>query len=146
MSNRPKKSTFLKNIKNKKVKDSCENAKTLTISPIKREERKRKIFNFKQALCNIFRFRKFLSVEEKPVSIVRVLWCHCYKHNTLSQDKYETEKLTYEVGNSQHVEGIRNTLSSRALPPLPKKDEEETTIVEQPIDFSTSLQRVKDVS
>ncbi|KAF7282998.1 suppressor of Cytokine Signaling at 16D isoform X2 [Rhynchophorus ferrugineus] len=125
ISNRPKKSTFLKNIKNKKVKDSCENAKTLTISPIKREERKRKIFNFKQALCNIFRFRKFLSVEEKP-------------------DKCETQKLTYEVGNSQHVDEIRNTLSSRALPPLPKKAEKEATIVEQPIDFFTSLHRVKD--
>lgn len=65
---RPKKSTFLINLKNKKVKDSCDDARGLTISPVKKEGRRRRIFNFKQALCNLFKFRRFLSVEEKIVS------------------------------------------------------------------------------
>ncbi|XP_030766171.1 probable serine/threonine-protein kinase DDB_G0278845 [Sitophilus oryzae] len=124
ITNRPKKSTFLKNIKNKKVKDSCENAKTLTISPIKREERKRRLFNFKQVLCSIFGFKKYFSVEEKS-------------------DKCEAEKISYDVGNG-NVEETKNSLSSRALPPLPYKKKDKKNSVEQPSDFSTSLQMVKD--
>ncbi|CAG9770399.1 unnamed protein product [Ceutorhynchus assimilis] len=125
LMNRPKKSTFLINIKNKKVKDSsCNNSRALTISPVKKEVKKRKVFSFKQALCNIFRFRRFLSVEEKT-------------------EKCETEKIQYELGSSN----IENSLTSRALPPLPKKEEEmPNTIIEddQALDFATSIQRVKD--
>lgn len=122
---RPKKSTFLINIKNKKVKDSCDNSKALTISPVKKEEKKKKIFNFRQALCNIFRFRRFLSVEEKSVKT------ECGK-----------DKLHYEIG--PNLEDLRSSLSCRALPPLPKKEDEVSCNVEQALDFATSIQRVKD--
>ncbi|XP_050295759.1 uncharacterized protein LOC126735718 [Anthonomus grandis grandis] len=124
-NNRPKKSTFLISIKNKKVKDSCENSKSLTISPVKKEVKKRKVFSFKQALCNLFRFRRFLSVEEKT-------------------DKADSEKIHYELG-ANNIEDIRNSLTTRALPPLPKKEEDKTPDTDDgAIDFATSIQRVKD--
>ncbi|XP_048525559.1 uncharacterized protein LOC109535893 isoform X3 [Dendroctonus ponderosae] len=122
---RPKKSTFLINIKNKKVKDSCDNSKTLTISPVKKESKKRKIFSFKQALCNIFRFRKFLSVEEKV-------------------DKTDSDKMQYDLG-ANNGEELKTSLGGRALPPLPKKVEEgDEETDKQALDFATSIQKVKD--
>ena len=54
------------------------------------------------------------------------------------------EKI-YDVGQNQ-TEDPRNSLCGRALPPLPKKEEEKKDEAEQTLDFATSIQRVKDVS
>ncbi|XP_060535541.1 uncharacterized protein LOC132707639 [Cylas formicarius] len=121
-SNR-KKATFLINIKNKKVKDSCENPKAL-ISASKKEEKKRRLFGFKQALCNIFRFRRFLSSEVKT--------------DNVSQ------------GQGGGGDDPRNSLGGRALPPLPNHKDENidhelgATPEGEALDFATSIQRVKD--
>ncbi|XP_066157005.1 uncharacterized protein [Euwallacea fornicatus] len=118
---RPKKSPFLINIKTKKVKDSCEDPRGL-ISPVKKEGKRRKIFNFKQALCNIFRFRRILSVEEK-------------------MDKSEFKLSPKKICSDD----FGNGLSNRALPPLPPKKPLSGDVAdEHALDFATSIQRVKD--
>ncbi|CAG9821608.1 unnamed protein product [Phaedon cochleariae] len=117
---RSKKNTFLINIKNKKVKDSCDHiGKQIDTSPTKKDEKKRKhparIFSLKQTLCNMFRFRRFLSPEAVKME-----------------------------ANEKGGETLVN-ITGRALPPLPKKEggkgvpDEETVM-----DFATSIQRVKD--
>jgi suppressor of cytokine signaling 7 len=127
---RTKKSTFLINIKNKKVKDSCDNVgKQINISqtnkPDKRKKTPAKLFSFKQTLCNMFRFKRFLSPEHVKCDVSDV-----------------QEKTNY-ISNASLVEEPHNNISSRALPPLPLKEEEEVS--EEPIlDFATSIQRVKD--
>ncbi|XP_023014734.1 uncharacterized protein [Leptinotarsa decemlineata] len=124
---RSKKSTFLINIKNKKVKDSCDNiGKQINTSPTKKDDKRRKpakIFSFKQTLCNMFRFKRFLSPEHMKVG--------------------GTEK-NYG-GNSNIVGDVHSNISSRALPPLPMKEViGEVIDEEQTLDFATSIQRVKD--
>lgn len=126
---RPKKNTFLINLKNKKVKDSCNTMGkpigTLPLNP-KEEKRKKsptKLFSFKQALCNLFRFRRFLSPE--PVD-------------------GETEKTYGSSGNI--LDECPNSICSRALPPLPHADTPKMESEEQILDFATSIQKVKDVS
>ncbi|KAL1518002.1 hypothetical protein ABEB36_001692 [Hypothenemus hampei] len=121
---RPKKSTtFLINIKNKKVKDSsCDDShrRHLTISPVKKDPKKRKIFSFKQTLCNIFRFRRFLSLDDKAT------------RDTTNNSQF----------NESNDEDMKTSLSARALPPLPKKENEKDD--GKALDFATSIQRVKD--
>lgn len=125
---RSKKNTFLINIKNKKVKDSCDTiGKQINTSPSKKDDKRKKpsakLFSFKQTLCNMFRFKRFLSPEHVKV---------------------ESEK-TY--GSSINIQDDIHNISSRALPPLPMKEEEAEDIdEEQTLDFATSIQRVKDVS
>ncbi|RZC36067.1 SH2 domain containing protein, partial [Asbolus verrucosus] len=117
---RTKKSTFLINVNNKKVKDSCDNI----TKPDKRKKAPAK-FSFKQTVGNIFRFKRFLSPEHVKcdVSVVQ-------------------EESNY-INNTNSVEETRSNISCRALPPLPPKEEEET-LEEQTLDFATSIQRVKD--
>ncbi|KAK9886849.1 hypothetical protein WA026_018498 [Henosepilachna vigintioctopunctata] len=114
-NNRSKKNTFLINIKNKKVKDSCDNiGKEIVISSnvVRREEKKKRVHakfsSFKQALCNIFKFRK------------------------ISTDN--ADRRTYCSNDNMLTEGP--TIVSRALPPLPSNRAPEST--------HTSIQRVKD--
>lgn len=127
---RPKKNTFLIHLKNKKVKDSCDTIGKQIGSPLNPKEEKRKksptkLFSFKQALCNLFRFRKFLSPE--PVSS-------------------EMGDKTYgSAGNI--LDECPNSICSRALPPLPHLNEPRMEgCDEQTLDFATSIQKVKDVS
>lgn len=122
-NNRAKKNTFLINIKNKKVKDSCDNiGKELVISNTvdKKEEKKKranpKFFSFKQALCNIFKFRR------------------------ISSD--HGDKKTYCSNDSLQGEG--HNIVTRALPPLPSNKPSETLDEQHTLDFATSIQRVKD--
>lgn len=126
---RPKKNAFLIHLKNKKVKDSCDTMGKQIGSPLNPKEEKRKksptkLFSFKQALCNLFRFRRFLSPE--PVGS-------------------EIGDKTYgSAGNI--LDECPNSICSRALPPLPHTDEPKMESDEQTLDFATSIQKVKDVS
>ncbi|XP_049818891.1 uncharacterized protein LOC109594116 isoform X2 [Aethina tumida] len=130
-NNRTKKSTFLINIKNKKVKDSCDNVgKQMSMSPTKKEEKRKKtptrLFSLKQTLCNMFRFRRFLSPE----------------HVKADRGTDVQEKLSY--GSSGNLlDDVHNNLSSRALPPLPAK-EGAVVCEDKTFDFATNIQRVKD--
>ncbi|KAJ8966227.1 hypothetical protein NQ317_001359 [Molorchus minor] len=126
---RSRKNTFLINIKNKKVKDSCDNniGKQINVSPTKKEEKRKKTlakFSFKQTLCNMFRFKRFLSPE------------HVKSAEEEGKNNYSS--------NSNIVDDVHNNIniSSRALPPLPTRKTEEDE--EQTLDFATSIQRVKD--
>lgn len=131
---RSKKNTFLINIKTKKVKDSCDIniGKQINSSPTKKEEKRKKtpakLFSFKQTLCNMFRFRRFLS----------------HEHIKNGEDDTHDKNCT---ANSSLLDDMHNNISSRALPPLPLKEETEDGIgEEQTLDFATNIQRVKDVS
>ncbi|KAJ8962951.1 hypothetical protein NQ314_005668 [Rhamnusium bicolor] len=131
---RSKKNTFLINIKNKKVKDSCDNniGKQINTSPTKKEDKRKKtpakLFSFKQTLCNMFRFKRFLSPEH------------------IKNGEGDTNDKSY-TSNGNILDHVHNNISSRALPPLPLKEEtEEEVDEEQTLDFATSIQRVKDVS
>ena len=129
---RTKKNTFLINIKNKKVKDSCDNVgKQINISqatkPDKRKKAPAKFLSFKQTLCNMFRFKRFLSPEHVKCDVSDV-----------------QEKNNYS-SNANLAEETHYNISSRALPPLPLKEKEEVVEEEQFLDFATSIQRVKDV-
>lgn len=126
------------------MKDSCDNSKSLTISPAKKESKKRKIFSFKQALCNIFKFRKFLSVEEKSVSSLPTnSRPRRFFNINYVQDKTDSDKVQYDLGVNN---GEKSSLGGRALPPLPKKVEEDGQETDkQALDFATSIQKVKDV-
>lgn len=122
---RSKKNTFLINIKNKKVKDSCDNmSKQINdLASPKDDKRKKpspaKRISFKQALCNLFRFKRLLSPEP------------------IKADAHD---------NSVNLEDAHNNISNRALPPLPTPEEDRDVVEEQTLDFATSIQRVKDVS
>lgn len=129
-----KKNTFLINIKNKKVKDSCDNiGKQINISQTNKTDKQKKtpakLFSFKQTLCNMFRFKRLLS--------------------TAGQDKCDVSdvqrKSNNYISSTNLAEETQINISSRALPPLPLKEEEEP-IEEQSLDFATSIQRVKDVT
>lgn len=105
------------------MKDSCDNiGKELVISNTvdKKEEKKKranpKFFSFKQALCNIFKFRR------------------------ISSD--HGDKKTYCSNDSLQGEG--HNIVTRALPPLPSNKPSETLDEQHTLDFATSIQRVKD--
>ncbi|XP_072396378.1 uncharacterized protein [Diabrotica undecimpunctata] len=124
---RSKKNTLFINIKNKKVKDSCNNiGKQINISPTKKDEKRRKsptkVFSLKQMLCNMFRFKRFLTPDN------------------VKDD--ESKKLYASKGSV--LDDVHNSISSRALPPLPNKEEGNEVDEEQILDFATSIQRVKD--
>lgn len=146
-SSRSKKNAFLISIKNKKVKDSCDNnvGKQLNnnnnnnnnnnVSIMKKDETKRKkvptkLLSFKQTLCNMFRFKRF-NVEH------------------INTDKAERNNICekYTYGSSGNIlDDIHNNITSRALPPLPSKDDNtDMDEEEQVLDFATSIQKVKDV-
>nr|CAH7724297.1 unnamed protein product [Callosobruchus chinensis] len=125
---RSKKKTFLINIKNKKVKDSCDTLrKQINTSPTKKEEKRKKspaksarLFSFKQTLCSMFRLRK------------------CVPPDRIN-------KKTYSNSTDNVLEDSHNNITSRALPPLPfRQESEEEKDIEQTLDFATSIQRVKD--
>ncbi|CAH1993511.1 unnamed protein product [Acanthoscelides obtectus] len=127
-SSRSKKNTFLINIKNKKVKDSCDTLrKQINTSPTKKEEKRKKspaknarLFSFKQTLCNMFKFRRYVSPER-------------------------ISKKSYSNSSDNVLEDSHNNITSRALPPLPMRQEtEDKKDNEQTLDFATSIQRVKD--
>nr|CAI5825817.1 unnamed protein product [Callosobruchus analis] len=127
---RSKKKTFLINIKNKKVKDSCDTLrKQINTSPTKKEEKRKKspaksarLFSFKQTLCSMFRLRK------------------CVPPDRIN-------KKSYSNSTDNVLEDSHNNITSRALPPLPfRQESEEDKDIEQTLDFATSIQRVKDVS
>lgn len=119
-----KKTTFLINLKNKRIKDTCESIgeeQILVTKPNKSKKSFARMSSFKQTLCNIFRFKRFLSPERKD-------------------RKIETNYNTKE-NNTTDKENNRPP-TRRALPPLPLKKVSE----EIGLDFSTSIQKVKDVS
>ncbi|CAH0547277.1 unnamed protein product [Brassicogethes aeneus] len=131
-NSRSKKNTFLINIKNKKVKDSCDNVgKQMSMSPTKKEDKRKKaparLFSFKQTLCNMFRFRRFLSPEHVKAD----------RGNDLQY------KISSYGSNSNLLDDVPNNLSSRALPPLPSKEGAIVT-EDKTLDFATNIQRVKD--
>ncbi|KAF5279090.1 hypothetical protein FQA39_LY05768 [Lamprigera yunnana] len=111
-----KKNAFLMNLKNKRVKDSCEliTKEQISISKVSNKSKKTsaRISTLKQTLCNIFRFKKLASDTKKPDDYVENV-----------------------VDNQESIKPITN----RALPPLPYKAEDE-----QGLHFSTSIQKVKD--
>lgn len=118
-----KKNTFLINIKNKRVKDPCEGINKEQISLSKSNKPKKttpRMSSLKQTLCNIFKFRRFMSPDRKKT----------------------TEDAEYGENIVVVDKEARKPIINRALPPLPSKTEEE----EQGLDFTTSIQKVKDVS
>lgn len=120
-----KKSAFLINLRNKRVKDSCDLVNKEQISVTKtnnnnnnKTKKSPRMSTLKQTLCNIFKFKKIVTPNtKKPLD-----------------------------GDSNYVENVMShqeshkPITNRALPPLPYKSDEE----EQGSDFSTSIQKVKD--
>lgn len=114
-SQKIKKNTFLINVRNKHVKDT-DNISKEQSSAVKCNKTKKsvRISSLKQTLCNIFRFRRFISPEKK-------------KNN----EEALMDKENYKP------------ITNRALPPVPAKKQD---VEEQGVDFTTSIQKVKDVS
>lgn len=128
-----KKTPFFINLKNKKIKDSCDNIGKQQISMVQTEkesEQKKpvKSFSLKQALCSMFRFRRFVSPEHVKIG---------------TKESYSTK---YKCGNSLPDDDAHNTLTNRALPPLPAKEVMSDTLEDPILDFATSIHKVKDVS
>ncbi|XP_056636063.1 uncharacterized protein LOC130444820 [Diorhabda sublineata] len=124
---RSKKNTIFINIKNKKVKDSCDTIGTqIHISPTKKDEKTRKtlnkLFSLKQMLCNMFRFKRFLATEQVK----------------------EDENNKIYASKESELDNTHGNISGRALPPLPNKENIKNVDSEQMLDFATSIQRVKD--
>ncbi|KAI4470315.1 phosphatidylinositol 3-kinase regulatory subunit [Holotrichia oblita] len=117
------KKNVLFNMKNKKVKDSCDTIpkpQIKLVSPNKQTKRKKtqtKMSSFKQTFCNIFRFRRIVSPEAKrDISI---------------------------SGNCDILDSdVNKNITHRALPPLPSSKNNYKE--EIPVDFATSIRRVKD--
>lgn len=130
-----KKNTFAITNKNnnKKSKDSiCELNRKRNISNNNNEERRCPVRSFssslKQTLCNLFRFRRFVS-------------------GSNSSSKYTSSKDSESAyGGSINIseDGRRGPLASRALPPLPS--ENRSSNQPKTMDFATSIEKVKDVS
>lgn len=120
-----KKNSFFINIKNKKIKDSCDTITKHHLPPAndKGNKENKRFFSLKQTLCSMFRFRRYASPEH-------------------SKDSSKRD------GNLRISEGeLHNTLIHRALPPLPPKNPVvEVLEEEQGSDFATSIHKVKDVS
>lgn len=122
-----KKNPFFINLKNKKIKDSCDNLskQRISVEQNNRESEQKKSvksFSLKQALCSMFKFRRFMSSESGGKE--------CYR------------------GKYGYAEGLQtqNTVTKRALPPLPFKETESVVVEEPGLDFATSIHKVKDVS
>lgn len=115
-----KKNAFLMNIKNKRVKDSCDLISKDQISVSKANNKSKKpsarMSTLKQTLCNIFRFKKIVPNDTKKPD----------------GDNY--------VENVVSIQENSKPITNRALPPLPFKAIGD----EQGLDFSTSIQKVKD--
>ncbi|CAG9854116.1 unnamed protein product [Phyllotreta striolata] len=129
---RSKKSTLFINIKNKKVKDSCDHhtGKQINLSNRKDEKRRKsptKVFSLKQMLCNMFRFKKLFTPDEVKEDNRKI---YNGKSNVMSEDVLHST----------------TSISSRALPPLPpcKEEQEAENRDHKMLDFATSIQRVKD--
>lgn len=123
-----KKNSFFINIKNKKIKDSCDTISKHQInsqSANKDKENKNntRFFSIKQTLCSMFRFKRLVSPEHTK---------NCKKDGVEGGRFVETD--------------AHNTLLNRALPPLPPKNPIVETLEEQGSDFATSIHKVKDVS
>lgn len=137
-----KKSTFLINIKNKKVKDLCDNntidkqqqlqITNSALSPMRQEKQKKgtaRVFWLKQTLCNMFRFRRIIS----PV------------HGKEAKKNDTDCEFNFHEG-MENGEGNKN-ITKRALPPLPGQGQLAEGMDESPtLDFTTSIRKVKDVS
>lgn len=122
-----KKNSFFINIKNKKIKDSCDTISRQISLPSagrgKENKNHTRLFSLKQTLCSMFKFRRFVSPEHKDSK----------KDNTL--------------GNGKGSESdVHNNLVHRALPPLPPDNLHVQVSEEQGSDFATSIHKVKDVS
>lgn len=129
---KPKKNPFLINIKNKKIKDSCDTiGRQQVVQNGKGHEHKRcgRLFSLKQTLCNVFRVKRFMSPQH------------------LRTEKNGSVKLESSRKTSLPEPDDHNTLTNRALPPLPGRvlvtDPQEET---KGTDFATSIHKVKDVS
>lgn len=120
-SAKTKKNSFFINIKNKKIKDSCETISKHSgvANKVKESKNNTRFFSLKQTLCSMFRFRRFVSPEHNK---------NCKKDG--------------KIGESD----LHNTLINRALPPLPSKNPVVESSDEQGSDFATSIHKVKDVS
>lgn len=127
-----KRTPFFINLKNKKIKDSCDNVSKQRISVEQNREceqkKSMKSFSLKQALCSMFRFRRFMSPEH-----VKRGGKECYS------------------GKCGYVNGLQDgdvhsTLTNRALPPLPSREGKLEVVEEPALDFTTSIHKVKDVS
>lgn len=114
-----KKNSMLSHLRNKKVKDSCEDINGKSVQPLakadKRKKAPAKFFSLKQTLCNLFRFKRFSSPEHVK---------------TFNIDTATVNRHTVEVMETEP----QKMISNRALPPLPEK-----------VMFTTSITRVKDV-
>ncbi|XP_065160983.1 uncharacterized protein Socs16D isoform X2 [Atheta coriaria] len=135
-----KKSTFLINIKNKKVKDLCDNntidkqqqlqITNSALSPMRQEKQKKgtaRVFWLKQTLCNMFRFRRIIS----PV------------HGKEAKKNDTDCEFNFHEG-MENGEGNKN-ITKRALPPLPGQGQLAEGMDESPtLDFTTSIRKVKD--
>lgn len=124
-----KKNSFFINIKNKKIKDSCDTISRhqINLPPANNKGKENKnntrFFSLKQTLCSMFRFRRLVSPE----------------HNK------DSKRHLVENGKGGESD-VHNTLVHRALPPLPPKKPVVEAAEEQGSDFATSIHKVKDVS
>lgn len=84
----------------------------------------KKLFSLKQTLCNLFKFRRYLSGA-------------CERRGSEDSEEYDEKFIFVD-------KGLQRKNTDRALPPLPsdKNDGSE----EQSSDFATNIQKVKDVS
>lgn len=100
-----------------------ENQQRVESSPKQTKQKKTttKLFSLRQTLCNVFRLRKFISPDRTKLV------------------KESSQQLPKEVT-------YNNTVSNRALPPLPLKDANKQDVEDKVLDFATSIQKVKDVS
>lgn len=115
-----KKSAFLINLRNKRVKDSCDlmNKEQISLNKTNNKTKKSpRMSTLKQTLCNIFRFKKIVSPNTKK---------------QIDSDNYVENVLADQESH--------RTITNRALPPLPYNSNEG----EQGMDFPTSIQKVKD--
>lgn len=126
-----KKNSFFINIKNKKIKDSCDtiSGHQINMPPTNNKGKENKnntrFFSLKQTLCSMFRFRRLVSPE----------------HSTKDANKRDVVDSGKGGESDTH-----NTLVHRALPPLPPKNPVVEAAEEQGSDFATSIHKVKDVS
>lgn len=137
-NNKNRKNSFTISMKNKKVKDSYDIGKRHMNNNIENEKtstsnnRRCPVRNFpsnlKQTLCNLFRFRRFVSPETQS------------SHSRVSRITEEDFTYDNDLGDT---DSRRDPLAGRALPPLPGED---NNCLHPPGDFASSIEKVKDVS
>lgn len=135
-NNKNRKNSFTISMKNKKVKDSYDIGKRHMNNNIENEKtstsnnRRCPVRNFpsnlKQTLCNLFRFRRFVSPETQS------------SHSRVSRITEEDFTYDNDLGDT---DSRRDPLAGRALPPLPGEDK---NCLHPPGDFATSIEKVKD--